>query len=433
MFWFVLACSDYNIHQKMEDESPVEPAGEEIEQGEPIMIVDPPALSISGVCPGDESTHMVSVLNTGDGDLVISNIDISASGWTIAEQDFPIIIPSNEVFSFEVLSAVGNGIMTIYSNDPNQPSLWVELSAVQDTPPIIQIQNPLEGAIIPVEGMEFTAEILDIEDDVSMLAVDWYSDVDGLIGTTPVSSTGTATLTGVLPSSGIQELTAQVIDSCANDAFDAISVCQQEGYETDSLDISTWNFEGSAVWDSNLNVVELTGPNVNQAGTAFSTVTTVNAQQVEIEFLFFVSGGSGADGFSLTALDANRMTGFVGSTGGGIGYAGMPGWSIEVDTYQNSSDPTASDHVAFTFDGNVNAPVLWSPLPEMEDGQWHSMRVEVNDPHVLVEIDGTVYIDDTVSGNLAFPAYVGFTAATGSLTNFHLIDSLTVTEQVCQE
>jgi hypothetical protein len=36
-----------------------------------------------------------------------------------------------------------------------------------------------------------------------------------------------------------------------------------------------------------------------------------------------------------------------------------------------------------------------------------------------------------VTGNLNFPAYVGFTAATGSLTNYHLIDSLTVTEEVC--
>ena len=433
MFWFILACSDYNIHQKMDTEPPSEPAVEEPEQGIPSMIVDPAAISTHGVCIGQEDVHVVSVLNTGDGDLILSNIELSASGWTLAEQTFPVTIAANEIFSFEVQSTIGSGLLTIYSNDPNQPSLWVELSATQDNPPAIQLQNPTEGTVIPVEGMDFVAQVSDSEDDPTQLLVEWYSDVDGLLDTTVVNTDGSSVLSGALPSSGIQELSVLVVDSCANESVDVVSICQQEGYETNSLDISTWNFEGSALWDTNLNVVELTSPMANQAGTAFSTVTTVNAQQVEIEFLFFVSGGSGADGFSLTALDASRMTGFVGSTGGGIGYAGMPGWSIEVDTYYNHSDPTSADHVAFTFDGDVHSPVLWSQLPEMEDNQWHTMRVEVNDPHVLVEIDGTVYINDTVSGNLAFPAYVGFTAATGSLTNFHLIDSLMVTELVCEE
>ena len=103
--------------------------------------------------------------------------------------------------------------------------------------------------------------------------------------------------------------------------------------------------------------------------------------------MFFVSGGSGADGFSLTALDVDRMSGFVGSTGGGIGYGGLPGWSIEVDTYYNGHDPTSADHIAFSIDGDVSNPVIWAPLPEMEDGQWHNMKVTVAAPHILAEID----------------------------------------------
>ena len=49
----------------------------------------------------------------------------------------------------------------------------------------------------------------------------------------------------------------------------------------------------------------------------------------------------------------------------------------------------------------------------------------------LCEIDQVVYLDQEINGFYNFDAYVGFTAATGSLTNEHLIDSLVVTEQVC--
>ena len=85
-----------------------------------------------------------------------------------------------------------------------------------------------------------------------------------------------------------------------------------------------------------------------------------------------------------------------------------------------------------SFDGDPSGAVAWAPLPEMEDGAWHTMNVTEADPHVTVEIDGVAYIDTDISGYFGFPAYVGFTAATGSLTNYHLIDALEVTQYVCE-
>jgi hypothetical protein len=52
---------------------------------------------------------------------------------------------------------------------------------------------------------------------------------------------------------------------------------------------------------------------------------------------------------------------------------------------------------------------------------------------MTIDIDGTNYVDQNVSGLTHFPAYVGFTAATGSYTNYHLIDSLQVEGFVCEE
>jgi hypothetical protein len=161
----------------------------------------------------------------------------------------------------------------------------------------------------------------------------------------------------------------------------------------------------------------------------------VSADNVNVSFSFYVSGGTGADGISVTALDVARMTGFVGSTGGGIGYLGMPGWSVEVDTWYNpeNNDPTPEDHISVHVDGDARNVLAWATLPEMEDGAWHTMDLSVIGVHVNARIDGVTYIDQDISAIHPFSAYVGFTAATGGSTNYHLIDALEVTEYVCPE
>jgi hypothetical protein len=52
-------------------------------------------------------------------------------------------------------------------------------------------------------------------------------------------------------------------------------------------------------------------------------------------------------------------------------------------------------------------------------------------PRLTVQVDGTTYIDQDLSGNFSFSGYVGFTAGTGGDTNQHLIDELVVTDYSC--
>jgi len=184
----------------------------------------------------------------------------------------------------------------------------------------------------------------------------------------------------------------------------------------------------------------------------------VTGRSVQIEFSFYIGDGSGADGFSLTALDTERMDtdgdgqpNFLGGAGCAMGFGGnsnctealsncpdcgpaLPGWSLEVDTYHNPEDgidPTPEDHLGFYFDGDLLNMAEWAVLPEMEDTGWHQMVVDVESPHLTVSIDDIIYIDTDLVGHFDFPAYVGFTAGTGGLSNAHLIDALTVTESTC--
>jgi hypothetical protein len=196
--------------------------------------------------------------------------------------------------------------------------------------------------------------------------------------------------------------------------------------------MTTWHFEGDARWDGANGWVEITRPRDWQGGTAFQTAAAVGSGDIDIEFTFYMSGGTGADGISVTALDTRRMTSFLGSLGEGIGYAGLPGWSVEVDNYYNGGiDPTRQDHVSVHINGDWGTPRHWAALPDMEDGHWHTMRVQVSGAHFMATIDGVTYINTLISGLTDFPAYVGFTAATGGSNNYHLIDSLEVRGTAC--
>ena len=320
---------------------------------------------------------------------------------------------------------------------------YVSLVAQQDAPPTLSIDSPSDGAVLTEETV-LLATVSDDVDAPEYLLAQWRSNQDGIFSTSPPEVDGSLRADwGDVHSAGYHNIQVMVSDSCMNTTYEILNVCQQMSYEVENFDISTWHFEGVANWDPVQEWLELTPVIENSVGTAFSTAQVVGGDQVEIEFLFFIGGGTGADGISLTALDTDRMTTYLGGTGCGMGYGGdapctsgpaLPGWSLEVDTYYNvGQDPTEEDHLMLTFDGDVDNPAILVSLPEMEDNGWHEMRVQVNAPHILVEIDGTIYIDQDISGYYSFPAYIGFTAGTGGATNQHLIDSLVVTEQLCEE
>ena len=227
--------------------------------------------------------------------------------------------------------------------------------------------------------------------------------------------------------------TASDSSEASNTATITMVVCSLETNNMSEINIDEWNFEGSAFWNDTDNILELTPAETGLVGSAFNTIDTVSGYQAEITFEFFIGDGTGADGLTFTALDVNRMTTFLGQSGGGIGYGGLPGWTIEIDTYYNGgADPTPEDHLAFTFDGNANGYVLWAALPEMEDTGWHTIKIQVNAPHVYVEVDNIPYIDDVVEGWIDFNAIVGFTAGTGGATNRHAIKSLIVSDTNCE-
>lgn len=428
---FLMGCSDYNLFSgdKQVDAETV-----------PSLMVNPERLDAGVVCADVEQQETITLSNVGTEPLEITTLEMLGD-WQVIQDPTPITIPIQDSISFQVAVGTTDSTLVIGSNDPLNDLLQIPLDSQLDEPPTIEIVTPIDGGLVNATTV-FEANVTDDLDPTEYLMVQWTSNRDGLFSTGEARSNGTVvTQWDQYHNSGYHRIQAMVFDSCGNSAEDTINVCQPTQYHIDELDISTWHFEGQSTWDSTNDWLQLTTPSRYVVGTAFSTGQEVPGGQVEIEFSFYIGDGTGADGISLTALDVDRMTTFLGGDGCGIGYGGdapctpgpaLPGWSVEVDTYFNDGyDPTASDHVMFTFDGDVDSPQVWAELPEMEDTGWHTMRVLVREPYVLVEIDGVAYIDQDIVGFYGFDAYVGFTAGTGDFTNSHLIDGLVVTEQTC--
>lgn len=408
------------------------------DDGTPAASASHDVVDLGLYCEATEGQFSIS--NSGDGVLTLSAPDITG--------DWTVISGATEVQPGDTVDIVvapgasgGAGMISYTTNDPNTPTITVSLQATANQGPSLTL-----GAIPPVvaPGAQevFQAQASD-DESPTFLGISWDSDVDGVLGTDGADASGLVehTWDGILRTPGDHLVTLTATDACGVSTQEVFEVCQNEGYTEENIDLKSWSFSGSASWDSTNSWLELTPDDDYKAGTVFMTSETVQSDNVSIAFRFYAGSkdSSGADGFSLTAIDTKRMTTYTGSNGGGLGYGNLPGWSIEVDTWDNTGDPgytepTTREHVAVVIDGaSTGNGVAYAELPNVEDGQWHDMEVEVIGQHVTVSIDGTTYISQTIPQITSFPAHIGFTAATGNAHNLQLIDALEVEGFICDE
>ena len=159
---FIVGCSDYNLNQMKTPLPPEDSSEPEVIIAEPQLLIDPLRIEESGICGSRAAT--VSLLNIGEGELVIDTIDLAAAGWTMELPQMPMVIPSGGLESLYLEGSDGAGILSIHSNDPVDPIQWVELVAGIDQAPQVAITSPYNGAVIPVGGDVLTGMVSDAED-----------------------------------------------------------------------------------------------------------------------------------------------------------------------------------------------------------------------------------------------------------------------------
>jgi len=114
----------------------------------------------------------------------------------------------------------------------------------------------------------------------------------------------------------------------------------------------------------------------------------------------------------------------VGSVGAGLGIVGLGGWGVAIDTYQNSGDPAAPYLMVVDSAGDR---LTTATIPDVRDGQSHTMRIQFQTPTVTVWIDSNEYVGFAIPNYVPFVGHWGFTAATGSSSEQHFVTGISMT------
>ncbi|PBC60104.1 hypothetical protein BKI49_31030 [Streptomyces sp. Tue6028] len=186
-----------------------------------------------------------------------------------------------------------------------------------------------------------------------------------------------------------------------------------------------WTLNGSAALSGTDLVLTKTAQNTTGSGIQG---TAVPSARLKASFTATIGGGTGADGLAFMLLDASKAKPTaLGGGGGGLGYAGLPGIAVTLDTFRNTGDPSANFVGVAT--GGTGAPFTYAAtstaVPDLRSGR-HVVDVSVTTAgHLLVSVDGTQVIDTAVK--LPQNVLTGFGGANGGRTDNHTVNGVKIT------
>ena len=211
------------------------------------------------------------------------------------------------------------------------------------------------------------------------------------------------------------------------------------------LPIYSPNFSSAGGWQINGNAsiisssyLRLTPNAGGQAGSAFwkQKISLPDNMSFSTYFTSKMIPGSRADGMTFCIQQASNN---AGSSGGGLGYQGMPGKSIavEYDTYNNGE--LNNNHIALDINGVLHGStnVVASPV-DLADGAMKYNWIEYNGVTQILEVRisntnvrptaATLSVSINLASNFVGISdfYFGYTAATGGATEEHDVYSALV-------
>jgi hypothetical protein len=187
-----------------------------------------------------------------------------------------------------------------------------------------------------------------------------------------------------------------------------------------------WQLNGAASLVS--PAVQLTPATTNAAGSAFWP-TAVASGTLTAQFTATIDSGTGADGLAFVLADAASTTPrSLGTYGGGLGFAGIAGVAVALDTFKGAGDPSAN-FVGLTDGRDATTGGLhWlatSTAVSTLRGASHVVKVGVANGTLTVWIDGGQVLQRAVM--VPPRVLVGLSGATGGLTDRHAVSSFLVT------
>ncbi len=200
------------------------------------------------------------------------------------------------------------------------------------------------------------------------------------------------------------------------------------------------------------NFVQLTRSDVTfYRGSATMSAPLSLVDSFDVAFSFRILGGTdGADGFTLAFQNSDYR--YLALPGGNLGFYTVrgldgrplpsgPAYAIAVDTYRNSDYGDLDNNHVSTLDNSTYQVRRAAPSPwDLNSGEDLFTWVQYDAPSTQVSIflnnantkPASALLVDTIDlrGWLGEHSFIGFTAATGGLTNAHVITSFALTHPV---
>lgn len=203
-----------------------------------------------------------------------------------------------------------------------------------------------------------------------------------------------------------------------------------------TVDLSTFTFAGTAVWNENSDgKITLTNSNNDEAGAAWSAREMPAVSAYDLTWSFRVGPDDTAgDGISFAVLQmaATPDGNFVGSNGSGLGLQGLQatGYAVAIDMYGTNEIRLVAMPGYAILDSKANAD-------QLNDGNVHSVDVSWRAPGTLTATLHSTSGDLTVTSASAGlpatgPSWFGFTGATGGGSDSHNEIASLVVNDMCQ-
>jgi hypothetical protein len=230
----------------------------------------------------------------------------------------------------------------------------------------------------------------------------------------------------VLPSPEICDGVDNNCNGVADEGTCAVGTVCANSIQTDLVQPpQSWVFNGSASWAAASSRAVLT-PAVGAIAGTMIYKNPIVTDAFTVSFAFVIGGGDG-----LAFMIETQGSHALGSDGGGMGVAGLGGYAVELDTYDNGlmcGDPDANhvglDDLAGTCGMGLPVPLGSATVPvDLGDQQRHTARIQFDAGMVALVIDSGQPVTFIIPGWVSGKAYYyGLGAGTGAAVGLQVVE-----------
>ena len=204
----------------------------------------------------------------------------------------------------------------------------------------------------------------------------------------------------------------------------ATGVAAAAGQQAVSPPGGGWTSNGSSRMSGTSLV--LTPAATDTAGSAVYPVPEPSSS-VHVSFTASLGGGTGGDGLTFSLLNAaTEGPNALGGDGGDLGFGGLSGVAVGLDTQKGTGDPS-DNFVGISTGataGHLDYLATASNLPALRTGT-HQVGITVSSGTITVTVDGQQYLSTKVT--LPPSVLLAFTGATGGATDQHTVSGISIT------